>query len=101
MQHEFVQLYTDLCVKLNNWCVNGELGGVEGKLFRQVLLGECQQAFEKYTSYQAEGCADHSGHIEQTLYKRHMQGTINFIAKLICNEILASKLILMICKDLL
>ncbi|CAD7935333.1 unnamed protein product [Amoebophrya sp. A120] len=103
-QHNFLELYTDMCVRLNSWCQEGTIASVDPKSFRSILLNRCQSSFEKYLHEpepNLEATEMHSQLEVETLYKKCMLGTVKFVGKLIVNELLASRLILMICDSLL
>merc|ERR1740123_2619525 len=51
-QHHFIEMYTDLCLKLNEFLIekNGgeEEGGDGGVSFKRILLNQCQDSFLTY-----------------------------------------------------
>jgi len=99
-------LYVKFCLELNKWCTLGELRvPAEPKFFRAVLLRAIQNAFEEYIANpipeKFEATPEKSSLEVKTEFKARMQGTVTFIAKLICEELLASKLILVVCEGLL
>merc|ERR1712194_218723 len=63
------------------------------RLFRSFLLQGCQTTFE--------ATATQSSLELEIQYKQRLLGTMGFIGRLICSEILASKLILVVCEGLL
>ncbi|CAD7960057.1 unnamed protein product [Amoebophrya sp. A25] len=103
-QHSFLDTYTDLCVNLNEYCMANGIQGVAPKTFRSILLGTCQETFEKYLEApqrEFEASAMKSKLEEETAYKNAMKGTVSFVGKLICKEILAAKMIILLCRMLL
>lgn len=86
------------------------------RIFRSILLNTCQQNFEKYCSepdFQLSKEGDAPLPVEQTSgleksafeieteYKKCMSGTVKFVAKLIVEEILASKMVVLLAESLL
>lgn len=41
-QHHFIEMYAKLCVSLNDWFLNNVKDGT----FKNILLDQCQRAFE-------------------------------------------------------
>merc|ERR1719446_1032782 len=59
-QHHFVSMYTELCIKVNEWILERDIKGEDGKTvsFKRILLNQCQDSFEKYLGKPPENLED-------------------------------------------
>jgi hypothetical protein len=98
-QHHFIDMYADLCARLNE---NGVISDPSVK-FKKILLSCCQASFEKHLTPPCEiaGMEGEDRTIAENLYKTRMLGNIRFVGALLVRKMLASKVMLSICEELL
>jgi hypothetical protein len=103
-QHHFIEMYADLCLRLEQDPRLETARGVAGEptSFRHLLLNQCQQAFERLLQPQQptdEVC--HDGQQEQdALRRRRALGNVKLVGHLIVRGMLSSRL-LVACSDAL
>lgn len=104
-QHVFVDIYTELCTRLD---AHFSLGNVDcgGKMFRKSLVAECQACFERNlaTPFDFAKFANLSyeeRYEEEVKYKTRTLGNMRFIGGLMLRKLLASKIFFFIVNELL
>merc|ERR1719310_718609 len=71
-QHLFIEMYADLCVRLEKWLdSNAEFAGNHN--FRRILLNQCQDHFEQSLAPPAEPAGDLCEEERMELAGRHKQ----------------------------
>eukprot|EP00397_Hematodinium_sp_SG-2012_P017580 GEMP01017985.1.p1 GENE.GEMP01017985.1~~GEMP01017985.1.p1 ORF type:complete len:558 (+),score=115.02 GEMP01017985.1:76-1674(+) len=100
-QHGFIDLYARLCMHLDKTKVRA----TEGSTFRSVLLASCQAHFVKCL-LPPEGMLDNkiedADAFERELkYKNAMLGNIKFVGTLLCQKLVASKVLIGMAYELL
>jgi hypothetical protein len=107
-QHHFIEMYTTLCVKLSEWYErdlvrNKNQGDGDEESFKRILLNQCQDSFELYLKPPA-GLQELAGEERfQAIvkYKTKMLGNMKFVAQLLINKMLSSKIIFQCVEELL
>jgi len=91
LQHNFIELYADLCAKLDA-DLRGK--GVEVN-FRRALLEQCQESFTVHLAPpQIDTCLEYEEQYEMLVkYKTKMLGNVKLIAHLLRLRMLAAKII--------
>jgi hypothetical protein len=94
-QHHFIEMYTKLVVRLQEWMAESPIYENSEKQFKRILLNLCQESFELYLKPQTnfdelEGEEKMLAHVK---YKRSMLGNMKFVGNLLCSKILSSKII--------
>lgn len=103
-QHHFINMYTDLCMSLQEWCVQNNIGdGAKRSSFKHILLNECQNSFERYLK-PPEHLKELRGEdmVEaEVKYKTAMIGNIRFVGALLAKNMVASSVIIHVTTELL
>lgn len=91
LQHNFIELYADLCAKLDT---DLREKGVEVN-FRRALLEQCQESFTVHLAPpEIDTCLDYEEQYEMLVkYKTKMLGNVKLIAHLLRLRMLAAKII--------
>lgn len=104
LQHQFVDMYADLCMRLDQWLSNANTA-TNSNEFRRILLNQCQESFEASIAPAAD--ADNSLEDEEqrleaaTRHKQRVLGNIRFIAALLVRGMLAGRVLLSVAQTLL
>ncbi|CAD7929381.1 unnamed protein product [Amoebophrya sp. A120] len=100
-QHHFVQLYTQLCQRIHNWLCAKNMP--EQGTLKRTLLNQCQASFEEYLSpeLEFEGLKHEELYEAELKYKTKMLGNIKFVGELIRAKMIASRIAICICQDLI
>jgi len=110
MQHHFIAMYADLCVKLEKDPRLASAMGIEGEpsSFRRLLLSQCQVAFEKLLESPSAvplhgvGMDDLQTDEEQEgARKRRALGNVKFVGELLNRGMLSSRLLVACAESLL
>eukprot|EP00397_Hematodinium_sp_SG-2012_P044616 GEMP01049877.1.p1 GENE.GEMP01049877.1~~GEMP01049877.1.p1 ORF type:complete len:187 (+),score=22.07 GEMP01049877.1:1-561(+) len=101
-QHGFIEMYTNLCKRLDLWCKSNPDLGVD---FRRILLAQCQNSFENNLK-PPEGILganvnDDEAFEREVKYKTAMLGNIKFVGRLLITQLLASRILLQAASQLL
>merc|ERR1719247_715938 len=102
-QHHFIEMYTDLCVRLHQHFEENPIIDDAAKTFKKVLLNQCQESFEENMRPQS-GFDELEGDekIEALVkYKTSMLGNIKFVGNLLVQKMLSSKIIFQCAEQLL
>jgi len=95
-QHHFIEMYTCLCIMLNDWLTEkNTMDDGEAVSFKRILLNQCQDSFEKNLK-PPEGLSELVGEEQveaRFKYKTRMLGNIKFVGQLLINKVLSSKII--------
>jgi len=102
-QHHFIAMYTDLCVHMQQWCTENQIGDKEKGSFKRILLNECQNSFERYLKPpdHPKELSDQDREIAEVKYKTLMIGNIRFVGSLLSKNMVASQVILAVTHELL
>lgn len=107
VQHHFIGMYADLCVRLEaDPRLAPAMGAVgEPTSFRHLLLHQCQVAFEQLLEPRAEDANEGDLTLEakeeqELLRKRRALGNVKFVGQLMVRGMLSSRL-LVACSDAL
>jgi len=101
IQHGFLRMYVELCVRLNN---HFEKQPIEGANFRKLLVAACQRTFEQNIRTQPEVDANlcYEDRYEVELkFKTRMLGNLRFVGELLVRKLLAGKILLAVSEELL
>jgi len=101
-QHGFIDMYTQLCKRLDFWCKSNPLLDVD---FRRILLSQCQRSFESNLK-PPEGILgasvnDEDAFEREVKYKSAMLGNIKFVGRLLVTQLIASKILVQAASQLL
>jgi len=104
LQHHFVDMYADLCMRLEQWLGFAQTDTSSNE-FRRILLNQCQESFEESTAPATE-LANDLGDEEQRLeaaarHKQRVLGNFRFIAALLSRGMLAPRVLLSVTQTLL
>jgi hypothetical protein len=93
-QHHFIEMYTGLCIKLNEWLTGRGICDSQ-ESFKRILLNQCQDSFEKYLKPpesldQLSGDEQYEARVK---YKTKMLGNMKFVGHLLITRVLSSKII--------
>jgi hypothetical protein len=103
LQHQFVDMYADLCMKLDQWLSNANTA-TNSNEFRRILLNQCQESFEASIApaTDADNSLDEEQRLEAaTRHKQRVLGNIRFIAALLVRGMLAGRVLLSVAQTLL
>merc|ERR1719262_513201 len=79
-QHNFTQMYAQLCADLAEWFIENEISAAPEHGFRKILLGECQDMFERNLAPMDEESIKAQDLAEaQVKHKLSMLGNLKFI----------------------
>jgi hypothetical protein len=102
-QHHFIDMYADLCSRLNDHFAANPLDDADSKTFKKLLLNACQCSFEKNLAPPAN--LEDLGAEERTIvafkYKNRMLGNLRFVGALLVRKMVASKVMIAIAEELL
>merc|ERR1719375_1887180 len=102
-QHHFIEMYTDLCIRLHQHFEENPIIDDAAKTFKKVLLNQCQESFEEYLKpppgfEELEGEEKYEALVK---YKTSMLGNIKFVGNLLVQKMLSSKIIFQCADQLL
>merc|ERR1719487_141490 len=102
-QHHFIEMYTNLCIRLHQHFEENPIIDDAAKVFKKVLLNQCQESFEEYLRPPAhldelEGDDKYEALVK---YKTSMLGNIKFVGNLLVQKMLSSKIIFQCAEQLL
>jgi hypothetical protein len=107
VQHHFIAMYADLCVRLEADPRLAPALGAAGEptSFRHLLLHQCQVAFEQLLEPRAEDANEgdlcpEAKEEQEALRKRRALGNVKFVGQLMVRGMLSSRL-LVACSDAL
>ena len=111
-QHDYIGLYTDLCIRLEAFfqCSPIDFNDGQGhdpKMsgFRRILLTQCQKSFEDNLEPPVgllDADVNNEDALEQEIrYKTAMLGNIKFVGRLLVTRLLASKILIQALTQLL
>jgi len=107
VQHHFIAMYADLCVRLEKDPRLAPALGAAGEptSFRHLLLHQCQVAFEQLLEPRAEEANEgdlcpEAKEEQEALRKRRALGNVKFVGQLMVRGMLSSRL-LVACSDAL
>jgi len=103
VQHHFIPMYADLCVRLESDARIMPAMALDGRpdCFKICLLNRCQEAFEsllKSGSSSCDGCDDDEA---MHLRKQRALGNVKFVGQLLIRGMLSSRLLLQCAQELL
>eukprot|EP00747_Dinoflagellata_sp_TGD_P025843 gnl/TRDRNA2_/TRDRNA2_131522_c0_seq2.p1 gnl/TRDRNA2_/TRDRNA2_131522_c0~~gnl/TRDRNA2_/TRDRNA2_131522_c0_seq2.p1 ORF type:complete len:859 (-),score=244.41 gnl/TRDRNA2_/TRDRNA2_131522_c0_seq2:168-2390(-) len=109
VQHHFIPMYADLCVRLEKDPRLASAMGPEGgpSSFRHLLLNQCQSSFEDLLESRARNSSTASDEDSESqeqlegLCKRRALGNIRLVGQLMVRGMLHSKLLVECCGELL
>jgi len=100
VQHHFVEMYADLCVRIEEW--HEGLGHGSSESFRRILLNQCQSSFEQSLQSPALGGNDEEEQMElAALHKKRVLGNIRLVGALLNRGQLAPRVMLSCAEELL
>merc|ERR1719333_393275 len=87
-QHHFIEMYTDLCIRLHQHFEENPIIDDAAKVFKKVLLNQCQESFEEYLRPppgfdELEGEEKYEALVK---YKTSMLGNIKFVGTCWCRR---------------
>jgi hypothetical protein len=97
VQHHFIDMYVNLCVKLHGWLTEQNMSQEAESNFQRTLLNQCQLSFEEFLEPPA---FDDGTYEQQVKYKTKMLGNIKLVGELIRRGMLVRKIALSIARDL-
>merc|ERR1719472_217333 len=102
-QHHFIEMYTNLCIRLHQHFEENPIIDDAAKVFKKVLLNQCQESFEEYLRPPAhldelEGDDKMEALVK---YKTSMLGNIKFMGNLLVQKMLSSKIIFQCAEQLM
>ena len=111
-QHNFIELYTDLCIRLEADFQASPIDFSDGQGhdpkmsgFRRILLTQCQKSFEENLEPPVgllDADVNNEDALEQEIrYKTAMLGNIKFVGRLLVTRLLASKILIQAATQLL
>eukprot|EP00747_Dinoflagellata_sp_TGD_P025844 gnl/TRDRNA2_/TRDRNA2_131522_c0_seq3.p1 gnl/TRDRNA2_/TRDRNA2_131522_c0~~gnl/TRDRNA2_/TRDRNA2_131522_c0_seq3.p1 ORF type:complete len:801 (-),score=192.88 gnl/TRDRNA2_/TRDRNA2_131522_c0_seq3:86-2134(-) len=109
VQHHFIPMYADLCVRLEKDPRLASAMGPEGgpSSFRHLLLNQCQSSFEDLLESRARNSSTASDEDSESqeqlegLCKRRALGNIRLVGQLMVRGMLHSRLLVQCCDELL
>jgi len=100
-QHHFIEMYTNLCKRLDNWCKESNIDAD----FRRILLAQCQASFENNLIPPAgmlnADVNDEVAFEAEVKYKTAMLGNIKFVGRLLVTQLIASRILVQAASQLL
>lgn len=100
----FIGIYAELCTRMDSHLALAD-GNVNGKAFRRALVTECQLSFERHLKpVEAPAQPDLSyedRYEEEARLKTRMLGNMRFVGELLVRRLLAGKVLIAICDELL
>mmetsp|Transcript_58356 Transcript_58356/g.152711 ORF Transcript_58356/g.152711 Transcript_58356/m.152711 type:complete len:696 (+) Transcript_58356:59-2146(+) len=103
VQHHFIPMYADLCVRLESDARIMPAMASEGHpdCFKMCLLNRCQEAFESLLKSGSAGCDDCDDDEAKLLRKQRALGNVKFVGQLLVCGMLSSRLLLQCAQELL
>mmetsp|Transcript_35126 Transcript_35126/g.113740 ORF Transcript_35126/g.113740 Transcript_35126/m.113740 type:complete len:693 (-) Transcript_35126:161-2239(-) len=103
VQHHFIPMYADLCVRLESDARIMPAMASEGHpdCFKMCLLNRCQEAFESLLKSGSAGCDDCDDDEAKLLRKQRALGNVKFVGQLLIRGMLSSRLLLHCAQGLL
>lgn len=103
-QHHFIEMYTELCVHLNDWFSEH----IKVGNFKNILLDQCQHSFEANLRVPQELTAASSSEEDAALleekrlkHKMRVQGNIRLVGLLLVRKMVSSKVLIGCSQELL
>lgn len=101
LQHSFVDMYADLCVRFEQW-LGSDKTDISSTEFRRILLNQCQASFEDTAAPAIDDSMDEEERFEAaSRHKQRVLGNVRLIAALLTRGILAPRVLLSVCQTLL
>jgi len=101
LQHQFVDMYADLCVRFEQWLGTG-MTNIRSTEFRRILLNQCQASFEDTAAPAIDSSMDEEERFEAaSRHKQRVLGNVRLIAALLTRGILCARVLLSVCDTLL
>jgi hypothetical protein len=101
----FCGLYADLCLRIDSHLSVMEESEIGGRCFRRILLNACQVRFQEELQCAADTKVDDLEGEElfemQMKLKRGRLGNMRFVGELLNRKLLASRVLIPVCHDLL
>jgi len=102
-QHHFIEMYTTLCMKISDWLE--EQHGIDNdeSCFKRILLNQCQESFHENLLRPV----DVPDQTPEEMFERHcayktrMLGNMKFVAHLLINKMLSSRVIFEITAEMI
>lgn len=103
MQHRFIGMYAELCVQLQQWFVGTEAWQEDTKIFKRILLNQCQLSFEQNLRPREDlSELEPAKRLEaEHIHKTRMLGNLRFVGSLLEKGMLASKILIYVVEALL
>lgn len=104
MQHHFVDMYADLCMRLEKSLAVGSGAVATTDGFRRILLSQCQSSFEQSLKPAAAADADDDEEAKleaAILHKRRVLGNMRLIGALLVRRMLSPKILISCAEQLL
>lgn len=100
-QHHFIEMYTNLCKRLDIWCKESNIQAD----FRRILLAQCQASFESNLNPPCgllnANVNDGVAFEAEVKYKTAMLGNIKFVGRLLVTQLIASRILVQAAAQLL
>jgi len=103
LQHQFVDMYADLCMRIEKWLDIAQIC-INCNGFRRILLNQCQQSFEASVAPSVDLTNDLPEEELLEAKMRHKQrvlGNVRLIAALLVRGVLAPRILLSVAQTLL
>jgi len=103
LQHQFVDMYADLCMRLEKWLESAQTETTSNE-FRRILLNQCQESFEASIAPSADHLNDLAAEELLEAKMRHKQrvlGNVRLIAALLVRGMLAPRVLMSVAQTLL
>jgi hypothetical protein len=103
LQHQFVDMYADLCMRLEKWLDSAQTNTSSNE-FRRILLNQCQESFEASIAPSDDLANDLAADELLEAKFRHKQrvlGNVRLIAALLTRGMLAPRVLLSVAQTLL
>mmetsp|Transcript_58357 Transcript_58357/g.152718 ORF Transcript_58357/g.152718 Transcript_58357/m.152718 type:complete len:696 (+) Transcript_58357:59-2146(+) len=103
VQHHFIPMYADLCVRLESDARIMPAMASDGRpdCFKICLLNRCQEAFESLLESGSAGCDGCDNEQAKILRKQRALGNVKFVGQLLVCGMLSSRLLLQCAQELL